>query len=170
MIPGPHQHSVFLGIDDLPDHWVELGGVFTKVNPTAVVTRIPVVYTPVLTEGVIASVHTENDSTSYQNTTGNTAIASLVIGAISTGLESRHVKIWSSPNDNSSIGATLLFEIGTTSSFAFDNDGDEISLIDLKIQHNHYLVIENVDEGRAGTNNIAVNRQEYFFVKEYTGI
>jgi len=160
----------FLG-EDMPDFWVDYGGVFSKVAETAVITLVPVIHITDLVEGDIKSVHTEDDSTSYQNTTGNDAVVSFSIQASNAGgTATRHVKVYSSPNNDSTSGATLLFEYGTASSSFFDTAGDNIGLSNLRIQNNHFLVIENVDDSRAGPNHITINSSRLFFVREYTNI
>ena len=156
--------------DDLPDYWTSIGGINTKVAPTAVITRVPVVLTAVLAEGDIHSVHIEDDTTSYQNTSGNPAYTSFSIGTSQAGGAQRHVKIYSSPTDDSATGAILLFEIGTVDTPAFDGPTDSLTVSNLKIENNHYLVVENVDESRVGDNSLKINNFGYFFVLEYTGI
>ena len=160
-----------LEVDDLPDFWTLLGGIFTKVAETATLTQIPVILQTLMTEGLVQSIHVEDNSTSYQNTTGNDAFATVTLKAFSSGTATRHAKIWSSPNDNSITGATLLYEVGTVDvAGLFDTAGDELTFVDCKIADNHFLVIENVDDSRAGTNNFVVSNQEIFFLDEYTDI
>lgn len=110
-----------------------------------------------ITEGSVVSVHTEGDSTSYQNTSGSTAYAAIIILCAGGGTEERHVKVYSSPNDNSTTSATLLFEFGANTGTNFmDANGEKFTTPKLAIQTNHYLVVENVDDSRSGTNNIQV--------------
>ena len=170
MPAGPPLYMYTVGIDDLPDYWTPVGGIFTKVASTAVVTRVPLIITTDYNEGDIMSVHTEDDSTSYQNTSGNPAYATVTIVNAPTGVATRHVRIWSSPNDDSIAGATLRYEVGSTDHIGFDEQGESLSFPDVKIENNHYLVVENVDDGRTGTNDFTVGNAEFFFILEYTGL
>lgn len=142
----------------MPNQWVDLGGVFFAVDANTVITLVPVFHTASITEGEVKSVHTADDSTAYQNTTGNTAYATLNLRTIDGGQSERHIKIWSGPTADSTTSATLLWEIGklSTTEYLSQSDVDRITTRTLKIQNNHYLTIENVQESRAGTNNVTI--------------
>jgi len=90
-----------------------------------------------------------------KNTTGNDAFAVLIIIARTGGTEERHVKIYSGPTENSTSGATLLFEVGRDANSGILNaQGEQLTTPVLKIQNNHFLTVENVDDSRAGINDI----------------
>ncbi len=117
-------------------------------------TIVYLAYNSAIAEAAVVSVHTDDDSTSYQNTSGFDAVAVLTLATVS-GSDEAHVKVYSSPNDNSTSSATLLWEYGNSaSSSMFKAAGDLLTSPPLKIQNNHYIVIENVDESRAGDNTI----------------
>lgn len=122
-----------------------------------------------LTEGGVRSMHEEDDSTDYQNTTGFNAICVLTFEASASGTEERHVRVYSGPTTNSTTGATLLWEFGTDgTSGIFDTSGQRVTTPPLKISNNHFIIVENVDDSRAGTNNILplANRANANFVVE----
>lgn len=156
------------GEDDLPDHFLTVpyfngtggspsssGGMSIGFND--VDTTKFLLHTVAITEGSASSVHLENNTTDYQNTTGQDAFAVLVLNAVGSGTVQRHVKIWSGGTVNSISGATLLFEINSAVVVTIlDNAAEKFTTPILTIQNNHYLTIENVDDSRAGTNDISV--------------
>ena len=163
-------------VDDLPDHFITLphytGTSSTQSNSgwsgigikDADTVKL-LLFTSTFLEGQTRSVHDETDSTAYQNTSGNTAFAIIILKASNTGTQVRHIKVWSGPNADSTTSATLLFEFGSTTGSSFmNNNNEKFTLPVLPIQNNHYLTIENVDDGRAGTNSIGL--QEPGFVVE----
>jgi len=154
---------------DLPDHFVGLpyfdgrsataftsGGVQLGVNNEDTVKMI--IHTAAIAEAGVNSIHEEDNATSYQNTSGADAFAILILKCDNTGAIERHIKLHSSPNDNSTTSATLLFEVGAgTANSILDADNEELTVGPLRISNNHYLVIENVDDSRAGSNDIRVS-------------
>jgi len=159
---------VFLKVgddDDLPDNFITVERYIGTDSSTSVGEfglgvndEDSVVYLyagAVITEGGKLSVH-KDDDTDYQNTSGFDAMAIVIIQALDTGAATRHVKLWSAPTTNSTTSATLLVEYGGTDSTHFDASNDLLTMPPVKIQNNHYLVVENVDDSRAGTNNVGV--------------
>lgn len=108
-----------------------------------------------IAEGSALSVHGEDD-TDYQNTSGFNAIAVIIMNCDNTGAAQRHVKIYSAPTTDSTSSATLLFEIGKADNSVFNANNDSYTTPPLKIQNNHFIVVENVDDSRAGTNNVDI--------------
>ena len=106
-----------------------------------------------ITEGNALSVHGEDDA-DYKNTSGFDAIAVIVLIALSGGAATRHVKIYSAPTTDSTAGATLVWETGQTDSPYFDASLDRLTSAPVKIQDDHFIVIENVDDARAGANDV----------------
>jgi len=110
------------------------------------------------TEGTSESVHEQDNSTSYQNTSGSTAICVIIIRCTNSGAEERHFKIYSAPTDNSTASANLVYEFGSEAASTFmDALNDRLTTPPLPISDNHFIVVENVDDSRAGTNNIQLN-------------
>ena len=152
--------------DELPDHFITLpnydgfsgtektsGGSSLGVNDADTVKALAT--NAGLAEGAVGSLHVEDNSTSYQNTSGVTAYAIIIIQCEGAGTATRHVKIYSGPTENSTASATLLFEIGSVTTFGILNaTGEKLTTPILKIQDNHFLTVENVDDSRAGANNI----------------
>jgi len=148
--------------EDMSDNYIELeryvgsqqtakGSVSLGVNDEDTVVRV---YTGAdIAEGGVLSVHKE-DNTDYQNTSGFNAFAVIVLDGRDSGIATRHVKIYSAPTTDSISGATLVFETGQVDNDNFDAGGDYVTTPPLKIQDNHYIVVENVDDSRAGTNNV----------------
>lgn len=108
-----------------------------------------------MAEGTILSVPQEGGS-DYKNLSGFNTVAVLMVQCANTGVASRHVKIYFSPTTNSSSGATLLWEIGSVDNIFFDASTDSITTSPLTIQNNHFIIVENVDDSRAGLNDISV--------------
>lgn len=117
-----------------------------------------------ITEGGIKSLHVRDNSTSYQNTSGSDAVAVLNISANAAGTSARHVKIFSSPSDDSITSATLILDIDQSG--ILDANGEILTVLCPNIQNNHYLVIQNVDESRAGDNSISVQPTSISYVVE----
>jgi hypothetical protein len=157
-------------IDDLPDNWINMGGVFTKVAPTATIERKFLVHTAEISEGDIQSLHTDDDSTAYQNTSGNAAFANIELTAANASGANRHIKIFSSPTIDSITGATELIEIGQSTAGLLENNGDTMVVKDLRIEPNHYLTIQHIDDSRTGDIRVRVVHSELSFVEEYSGI
>ena len=111
----------------------------------------------VITEGSTKTIHLEDDSTAYQNTSGFTATAGIVLKAASSGTEERHVRIRASNTVDTADG-TILFEIGSTAGTGMlDANNKSLSIGPLFIPTGKYLTIENVDDSRAGANDVNVN-------------
>lgn len=160
------------GDDDLPDHLISVpyydgtssspttsGGVAIGVNDADTIKSL--IHTADIAEGGINSLHTEDDSTSYQNTSGSTAHAVVLVTCVGSGTAERHIKFWSSPNDNSKTSATALYEFGSTTLSIMDATGEVMTIGPLAIQDNHYLVLENIDDSRAGTNSLEVIKNSW---------
>jgi len=131
-----------------------LGSIHVGVNDNE---KVKMVYhTSNITEGTVVSVHDGTD-TDYKNTTGYNAIAVLTLRANNTGNSTRHVKIYSGPTTDSTSGATLLFEYGQNNHSDFDASTDFLTTPPLTISNNHYLIVENVDDARTGTNDIDIS-------------
>jgi len=150
--------------DDLPDSFISTarfigfgtgtsGEVSIGVNDEDTVIFPP--NTSDQTEGTLDSVN-DDDGTVYKNTSGFNAIATILIKATNTGAASRHIKVYSAPTEDSSSGATLVWEYDEQDGINFDADGDLITTPPIKIQNNHFIVVENVDDSRAGTNNLRI--------------
>ena len=159
------QFPSILEDDDLPDNLFLLpyfagtagtesssGSVGIGINDEDTIKIL--VHDTAITEGTAVSVHLRDDSTSYQNNSGGNASAILLITGESAGTESRHVKVWSSPNDNSTTSATLILDIDQPG--VLNANGEAMTVVCPKIQSGHYLVIENVDESRAGANDVHI--------------
>ena len=108
-----------------------------------------------IAEGSALSVHDESDS-DYQNLSGFDAMAVIVLNGNDTGGATRHVKIWSAPTTDSITAATLVFETGDSDNNYFDANLDRLTTPPCRIQDNHFIVVENIDDSRAGTNNVNV--------------
>ena len=152
------------GVDDLPDNFISIerfvgslnisrGDVSIGVNDEDTVKYLH--GNIAQAEGDILSVH-DDDNTDYKNTTGFDAITVLTINVINTGVATRHIKVYSGPTTDSTSGATLVWEVGQVDNDFYDGDGDAITTPPLKIQNNHFIIVENVDDSRAGTNNFQV--------------
>jgi len=123
---------------------------------------IPILHETDITEGTAVSLHMDDDSTSYQNISGKKAGAILTISCRGAGVLSRHFKLYSAPTDNSTAAATEIFDYDGDGKVGMDAAGEHLTvLIPESIQNNHYLVLENVDESRAGVNDIHVGRQAW---------
>jgi len=158
-------------VEDLPDHFVTLphydgssgtpkssGGMSLGVNDGDTVKVLG--FRNEITEGQIRSLHLEDDTTDYQNTSGFNAFAAITVEADNTGILTRHIKIFSSPTTNSITSATLLYEYGSQQTPMLNADGEKLSITGLKIQDDHFLVIQNVDDSRAGLNSITIGSTE----------
>lgn len=108
-----------------------------------------------ITEGTALSVHDESD-TDYQNTSGADATTVLILLATNTGAATRHVRVYSSPTTDTIAGGTLVWETGQSDSTFFDAASDQLTSPPMQIQNNHFIVVNNVDDSRAGTNNVQV--------------
>jgi len=138
-----------------------LGNIYVGVNDNE---KTELLYeSGSLTEGSVLSVHNDNN-VDYKNESGYNAIAILTISADDTGGATRHIKIHSGPTTDSTSGATLLFEFGQQDHNDFDASGDTLTTPPLTIQNNHYIIVENVDDTRTGTNNIKIKGQSGAFV------
>ena len=111
-----------------------------------------------MTEGTVLSVH-DDAGAAYQNLSGFNAVAVLRIEARGSGFATRHVRVYSGPTTNDITGATLLWEVGQVDSAFFDLTANVITTSPLTISNNHYLIVENVDDSRTGTNDIRVSDQ-----------
>ena len=140
------------------------GGTVVVNTGSSVSLKVPddstpkaILHTTEITEGSAVSLHTDDDSTSYQNSATGKAGAIFIIECRGTGTEPRHIKVYSSPTDNSATG-TVVFDYDGDGKGNFNSSTEELTvLIPNSIAANHYIVIENVDESRAGVNNIRVN-------------
>lgn len=110
----------------------------------------------IMTEGTILSVHDDVTGAAYQNTSGSTALAVLTIQGNSSGVLTRHVKIYSGPTTDSVTGATLLLEVGAVVTGFLNASDNRFTTPPLKIQNNNFIIVENVDDSRAGINNLIV--------------
>ena len=109
-----------------------------------------------IAEGGILSVHGD-DNADYQNNTSFDAIAVLTLQGVGTGGATRHVKIWSGTvTDSLSGSTTLLWEFGQVDSTFFDASSDSLTTPPMKIAAGRYLIVENVDDSRAGDNSVKV--------------
>lgn len=104
-----------------------------------------------ITDTQLRSIHSDDDSTSYQNGSGFNAIAVLVLGARGAATVIRNFKLWSSPNDNSKTSATLVYDFSTsTVGTVFDSSADSFTCPPVKVQNSHYLVLENLSGSATG--------------------
>lgn len=171
MIPFPISVSILADGDEMPDNLFglayydgtqatpkESGGVALGVNDADTIQILA--YDTTITTGQIFSIHERDDSTSYQNVSGANATAVLNIQAQNAG-STRHIRIWSSPNDDSKTSATLILEIDQTG--ILDNAAEILTVICPKIQNNHYLVIENAG---ASTEDIKIPLSRPSYVVE----
>jgi len=137
-------------VDDLPDHFEQMsklvGGTsssnlfFLGIKDGDSVKLL--VHTTDITDAQLRSVHLSDDVTSYQNLSGKDAFVILLLVARNTSTGPRPFKIYSSPNDNSKTGATEVYDFdGNT---GFNNTGEGWTTPPLKIQNNHFCVVENL--------------------------
>jgi len=105
-------------------------------------TVVPIVHSANVTNGGgLNSMHRTDDVTSYQNLSGKTAYAIVVIKSSQAG--AKLFKLYSSPVDNSKAGATEIFD-NVGGFYAISGNLDAVTIpIVLEIQNNHYLVLEN---------------------------
>lgn len=105
-----------------------------------------ILHITLITDTQTLSVHEDDDATSYQNTSGFDAMAVLVLNAQgSDGATVRNFKLYSSPNNNSTTSATLVYDFSTFSpAGVFDATNDIYTTPPVKIENNHYVVIENL--------------------------
>ena len=66
------------------------------------------------------------------------------------------MRVYYNSTTDSTAYATLLFEIGQQDSGFFDASSDRITTPPLTIPTGNYVIVENVDASRAGTNDIRV--------------
>ena len=110
-----------------------------------------------ITEGSVLSVHGD-DGANYQNNSGFDAMAVLTLIALSSGTATRHVKIFSHSVADTAAG-TLVWEMGQQDNVFFDAANDLFTTPPLRIQTGHFINIQNVDDARAGTNNVNIDAQ-----------
>ena len=137
--------------EDMADHYIELpkylgevaGGALGKIlvgMQDEDTFRHLIHLTDITGGGDIKSMHLEDDSTSYQNTSGQDAYFALEI-FITNSTGTRDIAIYSSPNDNSKTSATLVHTINSP------NFGGTINRFwttpVLRVQNNEYIVVEN---------------------------
>jgi len=153
-IPFPSEPET----DDMADHYYPFGlyaGTLTSSGTGLLGVNdedtVNILGFGVIAEGGINSLHLQDDSTDYQNTSGAVAYAVIIVRGDGTGTQARHIKIYSAPTTNSKVGATELFDYDGPD---FDANNQLITTPILEIQNNHYIVVENIDESRAGTNSI----------------
>lgn len=158
----------FAGEDDLPDHFHPVPfypGTGASLTATGTGIQLGVntddtikylIHLSAIAEGAIAAVFEEDNTTIYQNNSGKTAIVSLVISATGSGTLERHPRVYSAPNSGNLTGALLRWEIGTTQTNILDADLELLTTPPLFINDNHFIVVENVDDSRAGINSILV--------------
>jgi len=108
-----------------------------------------------IAEGTVLSAHGE-DNADYKNISGKNAIAVIILEGRNSGAATRHIKIYSGPTTDSITGATKVFETGQTDGGYFDAANDLLTLPPVKIQNNHFIIVENVDDSRAGTNAVGL--------------
>jgi len=160
-------------VDDLPDSFLQLtnfrgvdgstvdGFVQLGVNDGDTVKGL--LHTTDIADTQLRSVHLDDDSTSYQNTTGLDSVVVLQIRAVNSGTTDRNFKVYTSPNDNSKTGATEVFSMDVISYLNALND--VFTTPPLAIKNNHFCVVEN-NSGDA-TSDIDVLRESR--VVERTG-
>lgn len=66
------------------------------------------------------------------------------------------MKVYYGPTTDTVTGATLLFEFGQDDAAFFDADGNAITTPPLTMPTGNYIIVENVDDSRVGTNDIQV--------------
>ncbi len=118
-----------------------------------------------ISEGVSDNVLLEDNTTPYQNTSGEDAVAIITIRATGAGTEERHWRIWDSPTSATATG-TLRYEFGSdATSGKMDASGLLMTCPPIKVSNNNFIVLECVDDGRVGSNAVAVTES---FVAERT--
>jgi hypothetical protein len=149
--------------DDMPNNWITTrryvgqsvefaGDVSVGVNDLD--TPIYLGGGTFQTEGTVLSVHTDANA-NYQNTSGFDAIAVLTFQNQQSGAATRHLKVYASDTVDTADG-TLLWEIGATDTEFFDAVHDVLTSPPLRIPDDKFITVLNVDDSRAGTNNVVV--------------
>ena len=93
------------------------------------------------------SLHLSDDSTSYQNTTGNTVYA-IVTPRITTDGTLNSYKLYSAPTDNSVASAIEVFDLADfTVDWDISATFDRFTSSLVAIQNNHFIVLENTGTG-----------------------
>lgn len=98
------------------------------------------------------SIHLIDDSTSYQNNSGNDAFIILILQAVGAGIVARQALLYDAPTDNSTAGATLRLDTGSISGILRDT-GDRLTIGPIRISNGNYCVIHN---SAVATNDIKV--------------
>ena len=104
-------------------------------------TRILLVNETVLSQNVPKSILLSDDSTVYQNTTGQDAFASIIVEMSGADGASAAWEAYSAPTSNSIAGATKVFENLGGMSGVLDANGQTQTATPLKISNGHFIVI-----------------------------
>jgi len=103
----------------------------------------------VIGSGNAKSLHRSDDSTAYQNTTGN-VVHVIVTPIITNDGPLNSYKIYSAPNNDSLTGATEVFDLADfTINWDISASFDRWTSALVPIQDNHFIVIENTGTGGA---------------------
>lgn len=104
-----------------------------------------------IANGAEASIHEADDTTPYQNNSGNDAWAILQVRADSADTNARRFEIYSAPTLDSSVGATKVFDSDDSVRATSLNANGEILTTPVvgPIQNGHYIVLKN-KTGAAG--------------------
>jgi len=89
------------------------------------------------------SIHLSDDSTSYQNNSGNDAFVILVVNAISSDGAVRSFEIYDAPTDDSIASATLRFENQGGILNLLNADNQKQTVGPIKISNGNFCVINN---------------------------
>lgn len=104
---------------------------------------------------VLKSLHLMDDSTDYQNTSGNTAYAIVTATAI-TDAGDRAFKIWSAPTTDSKTAATQVFDSAVAfNNLLWDGNNELLTSWQVPITDQHFIVIENTSGATPRNINIA---------------
>ena len=98
------------------------------------------------------SLHLIDNSTSYQNNSGNDAFVILIINVIGAGGNARQVLLYDAPTNDSIAGATLRLDTGAITSI-LNNIGAKLTVGPIRISNGNYCVIHN---SSAATNDITI--------------
>ena len=149
-----------IAVDDMADHYFGIqkylgtGSVAqldtdNKLGVNDADTVINNIGSATISPAGVKSVHLNDDATDYQNSSSKDAYALLTIRATGAGVTSRTFKIYSAPTTDSVAGATEIMNFVPRSA-QLNASGQTVSTILLKIQPNHFIVIQN---NTVGLNN-----------------
>lgn len=163
-IPYLADREGVIGVDEMADNYIKFD---VYVGTTAVIrsddigynrgeTVTKLVHNTGFDDTVARSLHLVDDSTAYQNNSGQTAYAIVTVSAVTDSAADRAFKIYSAPTTDSVAAATEVFDSTDllNASTAFDNPNDRATSWQVPIQDTHYIVIENTSGASSRNINI----------------